>query len=374
MIFTAAELLAHGQFLQRLPAALFAVRPDGWRRELLVGVALQISHHPEPPRGQLSHPALVRLGSAGTKACGLPVGEQGFQVFFEERLVVKAAVPALAPVGTGEGDVLSGWRPAHFVAFHLHVFDKALPVIGILQRLVDGLDEIQLPTIPAQTGLILARLHALIFGSEFTLIQHTQSVIEANLVVDLSVCQQIIGTLVELVSVAKADAVDHEMVVQMVGVNVCGDHHLEVRELPLGKLQTDGVDLLGCDIVIGREGLDEVPNFFALIGFFPFPCDPLLLQNLPRLRIGALVKKAYQKKASPRNRFSDSETGPAFHFLEHGSIPTICVRADDLPFYIVKGQLVDGSSFSIWHQTAGPNLREIKNGGTLQKDTAIFML
>ena len=76
------------------------------------------------------------------------------------------------------------------------------------------------------------------------------------------------------------------------------------------------------------------------------------------------MKKAYQKKASPRNRFSDSETGPAFHFLEHGSIPTICVRADDLPFYIVKGQLVDGLSFSIWYQITFLNLRETKNSGT----------
>ena len=68
---------------------------------------------------------------------------------------------------------------------------------------------------------------------------------ETDLIVDLSVCKQVIGTLMELVSVTEADAVHHQMVVQMSCVNVGGDYHLEVRELPLGKLQTDGVTSCG---------------------------------------------------------------------------------------------------------------------------------
>ena len=70
--------------------------------------------------------------------------------------------------------------------------------------------------------------------------------------------QQIVGTLMELVSVAEADTVDHEVVVQMTCVNVGGNHYLEVRELPLGKFQADGIDLLRRDIVIRGEGLDEM--------------------------------------------------------------------------------------------------------------------
>ena len=58
--------------------------------------------------------------------------------------------------------------------------------------------------------------------------------------------------------IAEADAVHHQMVVQVVGVNVCSDHHLEVRKLPLGKFQTDGVNLLRRDVIVCGEGLDEV--------------------------------------------------------------------------------------------------------------------
>ena len=69
---------------------------------------------------------------------------------------------------------------------------------------------------------------------------------ETDLIVHFSVCQQIVGTLVELVPIFAADAVDYEMVVQVTCVNVGGDHHFEIRELPLGKLQTDDVDFLSC--------------------------------------------------------------------------------------------------------------------------------
>ena len=90
---------------------------------------------------------------------------------------------------------------------------------------------------------------------------------QTDLIVHFSVCQQIVIALVELVAVLVADTVHHHVVVQVAGVHVGGDHHLEVRELPLGKLQTDGVDLLGRDVALRREGLDEVvelrPSCFA---------------------------------------------------------------------------------------------------------------
>ena len=44
----------------------------------------------------------------------------------------------------------------------------------------------------------------------------------------------------------------------MAGVDVGGHQHLEIGELPLGQLQTDGVDLLGRQVIRFCEGLDEV--------------------------------------------------------------------------------------------------------------------
>ena len=82
LVVITTELLSHGQLLQRLPAALFAVRPDGRRGELPICITFKISHHPEPPCGQFTQPTIIGFGSTGTEACGLPVGKQGFQVHF----------------------------------------------------------------------------------------------------------------------------------------------------------------------------------------------------------------------------------------------------------------------------------------------------
>ena len=66
------------------------------------------------------------------------------------------------------------------------------------------------------------------------------------------------GALVEFPAVLEADAVDDQVAVQMVGVDMSGHQHLEVRELPLGQLQSNGVGLLGCQVVYLRKGLDKV--------------------------------------------------------------------------------------------------------------------
>ena len=79
--------------------------------------------------------------------------------------------------------------------------------------------------------------------------------------------QKVTGALLELVPILVADAVDDHVVVQMAGVNVGGAHHLEAWKLTLGELPVDGVDLLGRDVVLRGEGLDEVvelrPSCFA---------------------------------------------------------------------------------------------------------------
>ena len=55
-----------------------------------------------------------------------------------------------------------------------------------------------------------------------------------------------------------ADAVHHQMIVQVIRVHMSGYYHFKVRELLLGKLQSDGVGLLWSQVILLREGLDEV--------------------------------------------------------------------------------------------------------------------
>lgn len=80
----------------------------------------------------------------------------------------------------------------------------------------------------------------------------------ADLIVDGPVGLQVSGALVELFSVPEADAVHDEVTVQMVCVDVSSDQHLEIGELPLGQFQSDGVGLLGRQVIRLCEGLDEV--------------------------------------------------------------------------------------------------------------------
>ena len=81
---------------------------------------------------------------------------------------------------------------------------------------------------------------------------------QTDFIVGLPVGQQIIGALVEFPPVHAADAVDHQVVVDVVGIHMGGDHHFEVWELPLGQLQSDGVSFCRCDRIVLCKGLDEV--------------------------------------------------------------------------------------------------------------------
>lgn len=145
-------------------------------------------------------------------------------------------------------------------------FDKFIRGPGVLQYIIDGLDQIQLPAVGIAASLILAGLHPFHFGLLLRSLQNTQSMGQTDFIVGLTVSQQIIGALVELLSVYIADAVDHQMVVDVAGVHVGGDHNLEAWELPLGQLQPDGVSLCRCDGIVLCEGLDEVVELPS-IGF-----------------------------------------------------------------------------------------------------------
>ena len=81
---------------------------------------------------------------------------------------------------------------------------------------------------------------------------------KADPIVGQPVGLQVSSALVEFFPVLEADTVHHQVVVQVVGVHMGCYQHLEIGELPLGQLQTDGVDLLGRQVVRLCEGLDEV--------------------------------------------------------------------------------------------------------------------
>ena len=150
---------------------------------------------------------------------------------------METAVPAAPPVGTDEGDVLPGVGPNHLIPLHFHILSKAVPVDSVLQRFVDGLDQVQLPAVPTEAGLILSGRHPLSFGLLLRYFQNAQAIGSADFIVGLTVGQQVIRTLVELLPVDTTDAVDYQMVVEVVGVHMGGDHDLEAGKFSLGQLQ-----------------------------------------------------------------------------------------------------------------------------------------
>lgn len=66
----------------------------------------------------------------------------------------------------------------------------------------------------------------------------------ADLIIDLPMPLEICGVLVQLFAVLAAHAVDHQMVMKMVCIQVCCHDYLKIWELLLRELHADGVDLL----------------------------------------------------------------------------------------------------------------------------------
>ena len=75
--------------------------------------------------------------------------------------------------------------------------------------------------------------------------QYRQTVGSAVFIVDGPMSLQASGALVEFFPVQETDAVDDQMAMQVVGVDVGSYQYLEVGELPLGQFQSNGVGLLG---------------------------------------------------------------------------------------------------------------------------------
>ena len=171
---------------------------------------------------------------------------------------MEPVVPALHALGRGVGDILPAVCPPHLIPLTLHQRNKFLFGRCVAHTLVDGIHESELPTLALGRGAVLPGVHALLLDLFLWRRQNLQTVSNADLIVGLTMGLQVGGTLMELVTVLERDAVHHQVVVQVIGVYVGGHQHLEVRELPLGQLQADGVNFLGRQVVLFAEGLDEV--------------------------------------------------------------------------------------------------------------------
>lgn len=86
----------------------------------------------------------------------------------------------------------------------------------------------------------------------------------ADLVADLPEMPQGGGGLAELHPGFKADRIDHEVGVDVLGITVGGHLHLIPRPGLGRKLQTDGVCLLVADVLPGRKGLNILVEIDAV--------------------------------------------------------------------------------------------------------------
>ena len=93
----------------------------------------------------------------------------------------------------------------------------------------------------------------------------------ADLVTDAAKLAQGVGILPEFSSVNKADRVDYEVGMDMLGIAVGGYLHFISRPRFLCKLSGDLVCLLGCDLLPWMEGLNilvEVNAIQFVVGNF----------------------------------------------------------------------------------------------------------
>ena len=110
---------------------------------------------------------------------------------------------------------------------------------------------------------------------------------------------QVGGALMEFLPILEADAVDDQVAVQVVGIDVGGHQHLEVGELPLGQFQSNGVDLLGRQVVRLCEGLDEV----VVLPPVRFPIPFLGELHFREGGLGGAVPAGHQPLSFPQRLF-----------------------------------------------------------------------
>ena len=212
---------------------------------------------------------------------------------------MEPVIPALHALWCGVGDVLPAICPAHLIPLALHQGEELLLGGSVPHALVDGVHQPELPALPLGGGAVLPAAHPFPLDLLFRRRQDLQTVGGADLIVDGPVGLQVSGALVELFPVLETDTVDDQMAVQVIGVYVGSHQHLEVGKLPLGQFQSDGVGLLGHQVVRFRKGLDEV----VVLPPIRFPVPLLGELHLGKDRLGGTVPTGHQPLPFPKRFF-----------------------------------------------------------------------
>ena len=140
--------------------------------------------------------------------------------------------------------------------------DEILPVHTGFHGFSDVEHEPEFPALSLPGGPVFPVAHLpsapLICG------QNGEFMFHADFVADLPELPQCGGGLAELHPSFKADGVDYEVGVYMLGIAVGGHLHLMPRPGLGGKLQTDGVSLLIGDVLFWRKGLNVLVEIDAV--------------------------------------------------------------------------------------------------------------
>ena len=212
---------------------------------------------------------------------------------------MEPVIPAPHALGRGVSDVLPAVCPPHLIALALHQRDELVFGGSVPHALVDGVHQPELPALALGGGAVLAGAHPLLLDLLLRRRKNRQVVGGADFIVDGPVGLQASGALVEFFPVLNADAVDNQVAVQMVGVDVGGYQYLEVGELPLGQFQSDGVGLLGRQVIRLCKGLDEVVVLPPVRFSKPFFGELHLGED----RLGGAVPAGHQPLSLPQRLF-----------------------------------------------------------------------
>ena len=159
--------------------------------------------------------------------------------------------------------------PQDLVSGTVHQFQKVLLAGTALHGFVDVIHQTELPALilPGGTVLPCRKFSAALPVGR----QDGQVMCLADLIADAAKLAQGVGILPQLSSVNKADRVDHEMGMDMLGIAVSADLYLISRPRFLRKPSGDLMCLPGRNILPRMEGLNvlvEVDAIQLVVGSF----------------------------------------------------------------------------------------------------------
>ena len=159
--------------------------------------------------------------------------------------------------------------PENFISGTVHQLYEIFFTGTVLHGFVDVVHQTELPALLLPGSTIFPRRKfsaALLIGR-----QDAQVMLFADLVTDSAKLAQGVGILAELSPVYKADGVDHEVGVDMLGIAVGADLHFISRPRFLCKRSCNLMCLLRRDAFPGMEGLNvliEVDAVRFVVGSF----------------------------------------------------------------------------------------------------------